>query len=190
MSTLPDSYLSQEEYLTIERKSEFRSEYIDGAVVAMTGASREHNLIVTNIIGELGQQLKNKPCELYATAMRVRIPAANIYTYPDVVVACGEPRFEDPYVDTLLNPVLIIEVLSESTESYDRGKKFAYYRTIESLSEYLLVGQDEARIEQYARQVDGRWLLSESRLPDATVGLASIDCALPLKEVYDKVHRP
>jgi Uma2 family endonuclease len=190
MSIQPTPYLTSEEYLAIERTSEFRSEYIDGEIIAMTGASRKHNLIVANIIGELRQQLKNKFCELYTNDMRVKIPAANVYTYPDVVVVCGEPRFEDTFVDTLSNPTLVIEVLSESTESYDRGKKFAYYRTLESVAEYLLVTQDEYRIEQYVKQEDGRWLLSEARSIDAAIELSSIQCVLALKEVYDKVQHP
>jgi Uma2 family endonuclease len=187
MSIHPTPYLSPEDYLAIERKSEFRSEYIDGQIVAMTGASRKHNLIVANVIGELRQQLKDKPCEVYTNDMRVRIPSANVYTYPDVVVVCGEPRFEDTFIDTLLNPNLIIEALSDSTESYDRGKKFGYYRTLESVVEYLLISQDEYRIEQYVKQDDGRWLLSEAHSLDAIIELASIQSVLPLNEVYDKV---
>src|ERR1700750_1609066 len=123
MSTQPNRYLTPEEYLSIERKAEGRSEYLKGEMFAMVGASRAHNLIVTNLTRELSQQLKGKPCEVYPNDMRVRIPAMGLYTYPDVVVACGTPLFEDDHVDTLLNPTLIVEVLSESTESYDRGKK-------------------------------------------------------------------
>lgn len=190
MSTQPTTYLSLEEYLAAERKSEFRSEYVDGEVVAMTGASRKHNIIVANAIGELRQQLKNRPCELYTNDMRVKIPTASVYTYPDVVVVCGEPRFEDNFVDTLLNPTLIIEVLSESTESYDRGKKFAYYRTLQSLGEYILIAQDEYRIEQYIKQDDGRWLLSEERSLDESIELTIIQCSFALKEIYDKVPHP
>jgi Uma2 family endonuclease len=186
MAIQPKTLLTQEEYLSIERKSECRSEFIRGEVVAMTGASRRHNLIVANIIGELRQQLKNRPCEIYANDMRVKIPAANVYTYPDAVVVCGEPQFEDTSVDTLLNPTLIVEVLSESTESYDRGRKSAFYRRIQSLSEYLLVAQDEYRIEQYVKQADGRWLISDIRSLAASTELSSIQCVLMLKEVYDK----
>lgn len=190
MTSQPTVYLTPEEYLAAERKSEYKSEYIDGEVVAMTGASRRHNLIAFNITGEIGQQLKGRPCEGYASRMRVRVPSARVYTYPDVVVVCGEPQFEDGHVDTLLNPTLIVEVLSESTERYDRGKKFGFYRTIESLAEYLLVAQDEYRIEQYARQQDGRWLLSEYGSLDETVELTSIQCRLALREVYDKIALP
>src|SRR5437868_8492820 len=141
MSSQPKTLLTPEEYLAIERKAEYRSEYLNGEMFAMTGASRKHNLIALNIAGELRQQLKSKPCEAYVNDMRVRIPATDLYTYPDVTVVCGDPEFEDAFIDTLLNPTLLIEVLSESTESYDRGKKFGYYRTIQSLAEYLLVAQ-------------------------------------------------
>ncbi|MBA3767810.1 MAG: Uma2 family endonuclease [Acidobacteria bacterium] len=187
MSSQPITYLTPEEYLAIERKAEYKSEYVNGEMVAMTGASRKHNLIVVNIAGEIRQQLRGRPCELYANDMRVRVPATRLYTYPDVSVVCDEPQFEDDYVDTLLNPALIIEVLSESTEAYDRGKKFGSYRTIESLAEYLLVAQDEYRIEQYVKQPDGRWLLSDYRSPEDLVELVSIQCQLALKEVFDKV---
>jgi Uma2 family endonuclease len=187
MSSQPKTYLTPEEYLAVERKSEYKSEYIDGEVVAMTGASRRHNVIAFNISIELGRQLKGRPCEGYASDMRVRVPSTRLYTYPDVVVVCGEPQFEDEHVDTLLNPTLIVEVLSESTELYDRGKKFGFYRTIESLAEYLLVAQDEHRIEQYAKQTDGRWMLSDYRSADETIELTSIQCKLALREVYDKI---
>lgn len=187
MSSQPTTYLTPEEYLAIERKAESKSEYINGEIVAMTGASRKHNLIVVNIISEMGRQLRDCTCEMYASSMRIRVPPALVYTYPDAVAVYDEPQFEDDYLDTLLNPTLIIEVLSESTEAYDRGKKFGFYRTIPSLAEYLLVAQDEQRIEQYAKQQDGRWLLSEYRLTEDVAELESIQCQLALKEVYDKV---
>jgi Uma2 family endonuclease len=187
MSSQPRTRLTPEEYLAVERKAEYKSEYLDGEMVAMVGASRRHNLIVTNITRELSQQLKTKPCEVYPNDMRVRVPGTSLYTYPDVVVVCGEPKFEDEYVDTLLNPTLIVEVLSESTESYDRGKKFGYYRMMDSLNEYLLIAQDEYRIEQYTRLETGRWLLAEARSLEASVESPSIQCSLSLKEVYDRV---
>ncbi len=187
MSSQPKTRLTPEEYLAAERDAEYKSAYLDGEILAMTGASRGHNLIAVNIVGELRQQLRGRPCELYTSDMRVRTPSTGLYTYPDVVVVCGEPQFEDDYVDTLLNPTLIIEVLSASTEAYDRGRKFGYYRIIESLSEYLLVSQDEYRIEKYVKQADGRWLLSDYRTPEEAVELPSIQCTLALSEVYDKV---
>ena len=179
--------LTPEEYLAAERKTENKSELIDGAVVAMPGASRRHNLIAVNLTREISLQLKGRPCEAYASGMRVRVPSASLYTYPDVTVVCGEPRFEDDHADTLLNPTLVLEVLSESTEAFDRGKKFDSYRTIESLAEYLLVAQGTYRIEHHAKQPDGRWLLSDYHSLHDAVVLNSIQCKLPLREVYDKV---
>jgi Uma2 family endonuclease len=190
MSSQPKIYLTPEEYLAIERRNEYKSEYVDGEMVAMTGASRRHNLIATNITGQLYPQSRGRPCESYGSDMRVRIPTTRAYMYPDVVVVCGEPQFEDDYVDTLLNPTALIEVLSESTERYDRGRKFGFYRTIESLSEYVLVAQDELRVEQYAKQPDGRWLLTDHRSPEDVVELASVECTLRLSDMYEKVSLP
>ncbi len=164
-----------------------KSEYVNGAMFAMVGASRQHNLIAGNIFGELRQQLKAQPCEAYTNDMRVRIPATGLYTYPGVVAVCGEPEFEDEHIDTLLNPVLVVEVLAASTESYDRGKKAGYYCTVASLVEYLLVAQDEYRVEQYVKQADGKWLLTDIRSRASTVELVSVPCALPMSEIYSKV---
>jgi len=200
MSSQPKIFLTPEEYLAIERKAETKSEYFNGEMFplrstgkahdafAMVGASRKHNLIAANIIIALGQQLRDKPCELYPSDMRVRVPATQLYTYPDVVVACDEPSFEDEYFDTLLNPTLIVEVLSPSTASYDRIKKFGYYRTIESLAEYLLIAQDEYKVEQYVKQADGHWLLSDISSLEGVVELPSIQCTLRLADVYTKVE--
>lgn len=163
MSHHAKTFTTPEEYLAFERKAENRNEYVNGEIFALAGASRKHNLIVWNISGELKHQLKGKPCEAYLSEMRVKAPAARSYVYPDVVVVYGEPQFEDAYFDTLLNPTLVVEVLSKSTESYNRLAKAAFYRTIESLVEYLLVAQEEYRVEQYVKQVDGRWLLSDVR---------------------------
>jgi Uma2 family endonuclease len=192
MTSQPKTYLTPEEYLAVERQNEYKSECLDGEMVAMVGASRRHNIIGVNITASLHRQLRGRPCEIYANDMRVRIASRReyAYTYPDVAVVCGEPQFEDDYLDTLLNPTVLIEVLSESTERYDRGKKFSFYRTIESLAEYLLVAQDEYRVERYVRQPDGLWLLSDHRLPEDVVNLASIQCALTLREVYDKISLP
>lgn len=187
MSFQPKTFLTPEEYLAIERQAETKSEYFNGEMFAMVGASRSHNVIAVNIAGELRQQLKGRPCETYTSDMRTRIPATGLYTYPDVIVVCGEPKFEDEHVDTLLNPTLIVEVLSPSTESYDRGKKFAHYRSVESIAEYLLVAQDEYRVEQFVRQTEGRWLLSDIRTLEGIVELASIGCVLKMGEIYDRI---
>jgi Uma2 family endonuclease len=187
MSAIPKTKMSPEEYLEFERKSEERHEYFDGEIFAMSGARRNHNKIVGNLSGLIWQHLKGKDCEFYPTDMRVFVPKTGLYTYPDLVVVCGEPKFQDKVFDTLLNPTLLIEVLSESTESYDRGKKFQHYRSIESLQEYVLVSQDEARIEKYVKQGDGFWILSEAVGLDSEIRFDSIDCRIALSEVYDKI---
>lgn len=188
MSQQIQPYISPQEYLRLERQSEHKSEYVNGQIFAMTGASRKHNLITTNISSSLHTQLKGRPCEVYAIDMRVKVRATGLYTYPDVAVACGEPEFEDDFVDTLLNPTLLVEVLSPSTERYDRIAKSSYYRTIESLAEHLLVAQDEIRVEQYSKQPNGEWSLFEYVTLDSTAQLHSINCTLVLSEVYDRIN--
>lgn len=187
MSHQTKTHFTPEEYLESERRAEHKNEYFNGAVYAMVGAGRRHNLIGLNIGAELRGQLRGRDCEAYVSDMRVRIQSANLYTYPDVVVVCGQPHFEDDQVDTLTNPTLIVEVLSKSTASYDRTVKFDYYRTLESLAEYLLVEQDECRVEQYTKQTDGRWLLTDINSPEARVELGSVGCTLALKDIYEKV---
>jgi len=177
---------SPEEYLALERKAGFKSEYHDGFITAMAGTSREHNLITLNLGGEVRSQLKDRPCEAYVSDMRVYIDRTGLYTYPDVVVVCGEPQFLDDSVDTLLNPTMIVEVLSPTTEDYDRGKKFLHYRRLPSLREYVLVSPDRVLVERYTRQGDD-WLLTELSQIDDTLRLASIGCELPLREIYAKV---
>ena len=183
----PQVGLSPEEYLARERRAEVKSEYHDGEVFAMSGASRAHNLIVTNFVRELSLRLRDRDCEVYPSDMRVKVDPTGLYTYPDVIVVCGEPAFEDEHVDTLLNPTLLIEVLSESTEAYDRGKKFEHYRKLETLQGVVLVTQDEAHAERFTRQPDGQWLLGEASGLEAALHLASIDVTLPLADIYDKV---
>src|ERR1017187_4222773 len=160
MATLPKTYLTPEQYLEIERKAEFKSEYFHGEMFAMSGAREGHNLIVWNLSAELHRQLRAKPCRAYMNDMRVLVNATGLYTYPDVAAVCGEPQFLDENRDTLLNPSLIVEVLSPSTEAYDRGRKFEHYRSVESVSEYLLVSSERVSAELYSRQPDGRWLLT------------------------------
>src|SRR2546423_6903842 len=181
------TYVSPDEYLRLERQAEYKSEYLNGEIFAMSGASREHNLLTVNIGRDLSQQLRGRSCEAYISDMRVRVRSNGLYTYPDVIVVCGEPKFEDKEVDTLLNPTVLIEVLSQSTERYDRIAKASYYRTLDSLSEHLLVAQHEVRVEQYSRQPDGQWSQIEYTSPDAVVQLASIDCSLRLSDVYDRI---
>lgn len=187
MSTQLKTYLTPQEYLALEREAEFKSEYFRGEMFAMSGASRKHNLITTNIVVGLGQQMRGRPCEVYSSDMRVKVAATGLYTYPDVVVVCGEPKFEDAHVDTLLNPTLLVEVLSPSTAAYDRGQKFAHYRGIESLTEYVLVAQDERKVEHFAKQSDRQWLQTVVQSPEAEIELTSIQSVLRLREIYDKV---
>ena len=177
--------VSPADYLELERKAEFRSEYIDGTIIPVPGASRIHNLINKNVSGLLWSQLRNKSCEVYQSDMKVRTKVR--YSYPDTVVVCEDPLFEDFEKDILTNPTVIIEILSPSTETYDRGDKFAAYRQIKSLQNYVLVSQFEARIEVYKRQGDG-WHFSEVIGLEKTLRLESIDCTLNLAEVYEKVN--
>ncbi|MFN8494786.1 MAG: Uma2 family endonuclease [Caldilineaceae bacterium] len=187
MSANPKIYVTPVEYLTGERKREFKSEYWNGEVYAMAGASERHNLISLNVAAELRAQLRKRTCRAYSSDMRVKISATGLYTYPDVVVVCGKPQFEDEDNDTLLNPTVLVEVLSKSTESYDRGKKFENYRTLDSLTEYLLIAQDRSYIEHYVRQADNQWLLSEAKALEDVIELPTIECKLALADVYDKV---
>jgi Uma2 family endonuclease len=180
-------YVTPEEYLALERAAERKSEYRDGEIVGMTGATRRHSLIAGNIFAELRQQLRGRPCEAHINDLRVLIAARRLYTYPDVVVVCGEPALADRYRDTLTNPTLLVEVLSPSTSAYDRGDKFGHYRTLESFREYLLVSQDRPLVEKYIRRPDGNWLLSDETDLAATIVLPSIQCQLAMAEIYDKV---
>lgn len=180
--------MTPEEFLAFERSSDEKHEYYDGVVVAMSGAKRAHNTICTNLNGLLWQHLRGKDCESYSNDMRVFVPKTNLYAYPDIVVICGEPQFQDEVPDTLTNPLLLIEILSDSTEGYDRGLKFQNYRSIDSLMEYVLVTQTTSSIEKYAKHSDGFWLLSEATGLDGAITLESIDCILSLADVYDKVR--
>ncbi|MGL4612029.1 MAG: Uma2 family endonuclease [Trueperaceae bacterium] len=174
-----------QEYLELERNAEFKSEYIDGTIVPMPGATRAHNIIETNIVRDLSFQVKGRECEVYGGNMKVRVSAG--YRYPDVIVVCDEPLFEDIETDVLLNPTVIFEVLSKSTESYDRGDKFAEYRQRESLQAYVLVSQLMPRIEIYRRHGQD-WIFSEMSGLNKVLRLETIGCELKLTEVYGKVN--
>jgi Uma2 family endonuclease len=187
MNAQPQSFLTAQDYLAWERQQETRHEYLNGQIFAMPGASRAHNVLCLNLAASLHQQFRGKPCEVYANDMRVKVSETGMYTYPDLVVACGEPRFEDQAVDTLLNPVLIIEILSDSTERYDRGAKFSHYRSLPSLQEYLLVSQTECRIEHYVRQPGNHWLLTEYQDLHDCIDLNSLVSQLTLSEVYERI---
>jgi len=188
LSSQSKTFLSPEEYLQIERPALRKSEYLNGKMTEMPVVSREHNLIATNMAAELRTTLFDRPYEVYSTDMRVKVQASGLYTYPDVIVADAEPAFEDREVDTFLNPVLLVEVLSKSTESYDRGRKFSHYQKIQSLQEYVMVSQYEFRVEQYVRQADGKWLYTETTDPNGHVVFESIACRISMEGLYHRVN--
>jgi Uma2 family endonuclease len=188
MSVHSKPYLTPEQYLALERAAETRSEYLDGEMIAMTGASRRHSRITLNVGSELDRLLEDRPCEVHINEFRVLVAANGLYTYPDVIVLCGEPALTDEFFDTLANPTVLIEVLSPSTEAYDRGRKFDLYRALDSLREYLLVSQDRPRVEQFIRQQDSsHWLLSVATDVTGTIVLPSIQCQLPMARIYRRV---
>lgn len=176
------------EYLSMDRNSSEKHEFAFGEIYAMGGASARHVEIVGNITRELGNHLRQRPCRVYSTDLRLCVDADRRYTYPDVVVVCGQPRFLDDELDTLLNPDLIVEVLSESTRNYDRGDKFQQYRGIPSFREYLLVDQAKAHVERYSKQKDGTWSLWETDSLDNVIHLESIAVTLPVSEIYLKIE--
>ncbi len=184
------SFISPREYLAIEREAEAKSEYIDGEMYAMAGASFAHNRIVANLIRSLGNRLEGGPCVVLASDMRVGIPSRSLYTYPDVVVVCGRPEFEDDGLDTLTNPTVLIEVLSRSTEGYDRGRKAAEYRKIPSLAAYVFVSQDMPKLEVYHRHAERLWLLSEASSLEETLSVAPLGGPLVLSEIYSGIELP
>jgi Uma2 family endonuclease len=187
MASLPKTYITPEEYLALDRNAEVKSEYYAGRIIAFAGASKRHNLIVVNVLAGIHRQLLDRACNVYPSDMRVRISKTGMYAYPDIVVTCGEEQFADNNSDILLNPIVLIEVLSESTANYDRGDKFDQYRRIESLREYILVSQEPYRADQYIRQNDTQWLLTEYHRAEDIIRLNSISCELALKEIYAKL---
>ncbi|MFO0810120.1 MAG: Uma2 family endonuclease [Gemmataceae bacterium] len=187
MSAVPKRLLTPQEYLAQERRAEFKSEYYRGEMFAMAVASYEHSLAKDNLAAEIKQPLKGGPCRTVTSDLRVKVDATGLYTYPDIVIVCGQAEFEDSGVDTLLNPIAIVEVLSESAEAYDRGAKFAQYRQVSSLQEYVLVAQDKPLVERFVRQADGQWLLSEFRGLEATLEFENVPARVPLAEIYRDV---
>jgi Uma2 family endonuclease len=187
MSTQSKSFLTPEQYLEIERKAEFKSEYYQGQMLAMSGASLAHSRIVRNGIRELGNQLRARDCEPFSSETSVCVTPAGLYTYPDLVVVCGKVELLDNTLDTVINPTVIIEVLSESTEAYDRGRKSELYRSLKSLMEYVMVFSLSVKAEQYMRQADGSWHYFEKTALEETIDLKSIDCHLRLADLYERV---
>ena len=189
MSTQPVTYLTHEQYLEIERKAEFPSEYINGEMFAMSGGTPNHARIALNCAMKLTEQLRGRPCEAFgADLLRLHIAKHNISTYPDVLVTCGPKQLLDARRDTLTDATVIVEVLSPSTKNYDRGEKFLFYRSLPSFSEYLVLAQDEMLAEHWARQPDGSWLLREFTEPADDIDLKSIDCRLNLRSLYERVE--
>jgi Uma2 family endonuclease len=189
MSSQPLFFITPEAYLAAERKAQFRHQYVNGEIYAMPGGSRQHVRIVSNIDTVLNNELDDRDCEVYPIDMRVRVNPTGeyMYTYPDLSVVCGEPRFEDGHLDTLLNPKIIIEVLSPSTTPFDRGEKFRLYSQIASLAEYWLIAQDRVHVERHQRQADGTWLLTEWDRLDDVADLPSVGAKLALAQVYRRV---
>lgn len=190
MSALPDSsYLSEAAYLEQERRSDIKHEYVDGQVVAMSGASPEHITLTTNLIGLLFAALRGQPCQVKSSDLRVRVAATGNYVYPDVTVVCGEPDYmPDEPIATLLNPTLIIEVLSPSTEAYDRGKKFQNYETISTLQDYVLVSQSEPLMECFSRAEGATWIRTKAAGDGAALVLPSLALTLHLNDVYEGIR--
>lgn len=184
----PIKRYTAEEYLELERASEVKHEFYQGEIFAMSGASLPHNRIQMNFTGGTHAFLKGKGCDVFGSDLRVHIPSNGLFTYPDAVIACGQPELlNDGGLDNLLNPVAIIEVLSKSTQSYDRGDKFALYRAIPSLQEYILIASESVAIEQYTKQEDDTWILKEVRQLNEQLYIKTIHFSLPLTELYSGV---
>lgn len=183
----PDTRIwTAEEYLAWERLQPTKHEFFQGEIVAMPATTLAHGRVVVNIGAELRSALREKPCEVLISNMRIKVPATGLYTYPDALIVCGKAELEDEARDTLLNPKVLVEVLSGSSESYDRGKKFEQYRSIASFSEYILAAQDQVLVEHFSHQPDGSWLLREARA-GGRITLPSIDCTIEVDEIYVKV---
>lgn len=181
-------FITPEEYLQLERTSTIKHEYFGGRIYAMAGASPRHVFIAANVGGELYIQLKRKPCRTCGSDIRLQIPATGLYTYPDVAVVCGEPQYADEEKETLTNPAVVVEVLSPSSERYDRGDKFEHYKSIGSPTDYILIAQHTYRVEHYTRQSGNQWTKAEYTDLQSIVDIASIDCHLRLSDIYEKVE--
>ncbi len=188
MQLLENNKISPEEYLTSERASDIKNEYFDGEIFAMAGASREHNQISSNIVRVLGNQLLEKQCGVFSSDMKVKIREINKYTYPDIVVVCGDEVYDDENNDILLNPIVIIEILSDSTEAYDRGDKFSHYQFISTFFDYILISQYLCKAEKFSRQKNDTWIYSKYNREEDIISIESVGCELPVSEIYRKVY--
>lgn len=189
MSTRADRLYTADEYLEIDRASDHRNEFVNGRIYAMTGTSIPHNVIVNNISGELRSRLRGRPCRAFTENVRLKVSESGMYTYPDVMALCGERELEDSHRDILLNPMVIFEVLSPSTEAYDRGEKFEHYTLLPSLREYVLVSQDHVRIEKFVRQGE-QWVFTALNDPEGVLRIEALDCEIPVSEIYLDVEFP
>ena len=191
MSALPKRFFTPEEYLELEYKAEYKSQYVAGEIFAMAGAKPAHDKITTNLIAALSLRFRGRACDVFSSDMRVRA-ADDLYTYPDVTAVCGEPQFQSTGQNppSLTNPRVIFEVLSPSTEGFDRGIKFTRYRRLESLTDYVLLSADHVHVEHHRLREDGVWVFDDLGAPGDVLRLASIGCDVPLAEIYDKVTFP
>lgn len=190
MSSAAKTKLTVAEYLAFERSSESKHEFFDGELFAMTGGTPAHSLIASNFIREAGNALKDRPCVVYTSDLRVKVNATGLYTYPDVTIVCGEQKFDDDQRDTLINPTIVVEVLSKSTASYDRGPKSKHFRKIDSLQALILIEQDCPVVEVYCRQSDGKWILSDATELTESIAIEPIGISIPLAEIYRNVTFP
>ena len=187
MASATKPRLTPEQYLEIERAAQERSEFWNGEMFALSGASVPHGVITGNILAGLHARLRDKPCRVFPPDLKILVAPTGLFAYPDVVVVCGRPEYVDGVRDVVKNPILVVEVLSPSTEAWDRGGKFAHYRQLPTLREILFVAQDEVRVEQYTRQEGAAWLLTGAAALDAVVHVSSLECELPVAEIYAKV---
>jgi len=188
MAVQKKNYITPEEYLATEREADFKSEYYQGEVFAMSGAGNNHNIITANLIIALGNEFKGKKCRVYPSDMRLHIPLNGLYTYPDVMAVCGERQFLDDKKDTLLNPFLVIEVLSPSTADYDRGTKFMLYRSIPTLQHYMLIDSRACHVERYAKNPESNWVLTEVKDLNAILSFTNPDLTLALSDIYEEAE--
>ena len=189
MASNPVTKVTEEQYLELDRAAEVRSEFLDGEMIAMSGGSTNHARLQQNISSELYNRLQGSGCEAFGSDLRLRV-SARLYTYPDISVVCGKLRVADGHKDILLNPIVVFEILSPSTEKYDRGVKFQHYRTIDSLKDYVLIDQDQVRIEHYSRQTDNTWTLHDHEKIEEELKIDAIGASLPLSRIYDRVELP
>lgn len=187
MSAVPRPYYTEEAYLELERNASYRSEYYRGEIFAMAGASEEHNTIAVNLSDALAPQLKGRPCRRYLFDMRLNIPKTGLYTYPDMMIVCGERKFTEAQPDTLTNPQIIIEILSDSTEAYDRGEKFRQYEQIPSLQEYILIAQDKVSVEQFVRDGTNKWTFYRYNNLEDGLPLPTIQCEIVVADIYAQI---